>query len=72
MKLYHLITPLRYTPYEQVLTSKLVDVEVWKIRYFTCTYAIPHASAAYMAQQILREQHIEIPFITTLHGTTLL
>jgi N-acetyl-alpha-D-glucosaminyl L-malate synthase BshA len=32
-------------------------------------YAIPHASAAYMAQQILRSQGIEIPFITTLHGT---
>jgi N-acetyl-alpha-D-glucosaminyl L-malate synthase BshA len=32
-------------------------------------YAIPHASAAYMAQQILKTQGISIPFITTLHGT---
>ena len=32
-------------------------------------YAIPHASAAFMAQQILRSQGIDIPFITTLHGT---
>jgi len=32
-------------------------------------YAIPHASAAYMAQQILKAQGISIPFVTTLHGT---
>ncbi|MFM7485489.1 MAG: N-acetyl-alpha-D-glucosaminyl L-malate synthase BshA, partial [Cytophagales bacterium] len=32
-------------------------------------YAIPHASAAYMAQQILKTEGIYIPFITTLHGT---
>jgi len=32
-------------------------------------YAIPHASAAYMARQILRAQGITIPFVTTLHGT---
>jgi N-acetyl-alpha-D-glucosaminyl L-malate synthase BshA len=32
-------------------------------------YAIPHASAAYMAQQILKSQGIYLPFVTTLHGT---
>ncbi len=32
-------------------------------------YAIPHASSAYLAKQILRSQGIHIPFITTLHGT---
>jgi L-malate glycosyltransferase len=32
-------------------------------------YAIPHASAAYMAKQILKEQGIYIPVVTTLHGT---
>jgi N-acetyl-alpha-D-glucosaminyl L-malate synthase BshA len=32
-------------------------------------YAIPHASAAYMAKQILKTQGILIPFVTTLHGT---
>ncbi|MBP7062187.1 glycosyltransferase, partial [Patescibacteria group bacterium] len=32
-------------------------------------YGIPHASAAYMAQQILKTKGIELPFITTLHGT---
>ncbi len=59
-----------YTPYEQVLTSKLVDVVKYeKLDLLHVHYAIPHASAAYMAQQILKSQNINIPFITTLHGT---
>tara|TARA_X000000950_G_C13901158_1_gene654963 strand:- start:255 stop:1391 length:1137 start_codon:yes stop_codon:yes gene_type:complete len=72
---YHEVTtsdyPLfKYTPYEQVLTSKLVDVVKFeKLDLLHVHYAIPHASAAYMAQQILADQNIKIPFITTLHGT---
>jgi len=59
-----------HTPYEQVLTSKLVDVVKYeKLDLLHCHYAIPHASAAYMAQQILKTQGINIPFVTTLHGT---
>ena len=59
-----------YTPYEQVLTSKLVDVVKYeKLDILHVHYAIPHASAAYMAQQILKSQGVNIPFITTLHGT---
>lgn len=59
-----------YTPYELVLTSKLVDVVKYeKLDLLHVHYAIPHASAAYMAQQILKSQGIHIPFITTLHGT---
>ena len=59
-----------YTPYEQVLTSKLVDVVKYeKLDLLHVHYAIPHASAAYMAQQILKSQGVNIPFITTLHGT---
>ncbi len=59
-----------HTPYEQVLTSKLVDVVKYeKLDLLHVHYAIPHASAAYMAQQILASQNIHIPFITTLHGT---
>ncbi len=60
----------QYTPYELVLTSKLVDVvKHEKLDLLHVHYAIPHASAAYMAQQILNQQGIDIPFITTLHGT---
>lgn len=59
-----------YPPYETVLASKLVDVVKFeKLDLLHVHYAIPHASAAYMAQQILAAQGINIPFITTLHGT---
>ncbi|MFT5668766.1 MAG: N-acetyl-alpha-D-glucosaminyl L-malate synthase BshA [Vicingaceae bacterium] len=59
-----------YQPYELVLASKLVDVVKYeKLDLLHVHYAIPHASAAYMAQQILKTEGIEIPFITTLHGT---
>ncbi len=59
-----------YPPYETVLASKLVDVVKFeKLDLLHVHYAIPHASAAYMAKQILADQGIDIPFITTLHGT---
>ena len=59
-----------YQPYELVLTSKLVDVVMHeRLDLLHVHYAIPHASAAWMAQQILRAKGIRIPFITTLHGT---
>jgi N-acetyl-alpha-D-glucosaminyl L-malate synthase BshA len=59
-----------YQPYELVLTSKLVDVVKFeKLDILHVHYAIPHASAAYMAQHILAKGGIKIPFITTLHGT---
>jgi N-acetyl-alpha-D-glucosaminyl L-malate synthase BshA len=59
-----------FQPYETVLASKLVDVVKYeKLDLLHVHYAIPHASAAYMAKQILKTQGIEIPFITTLHGT---
>jgi N-acetyl-alpha-D-glucosaminyl L-malate synthase BshA len=59
-----------YQPYELVLASRMVDVvKHEKLDLLHVHYAIPHASAAYMAREILRSQGIEIPFITTLHGT---
>lgn len=59
-----------YQPYELVLTSKLVDVIKFEaLDILHVHYAIPHASAAYMAKKILAEEGINIPFITTLHGT---
>jgi N-acetyl-alpha-D-glucosaminyl L-malate synthase BshA len=59
-----------YPPYETVLASKLVDVVKNEgLELLHVHYAIPHASAAYMAQRILESQGIYIPFITTLHGT---
>lgn len=59
-----------YQPYETVLASKMVDVaKHMNLDLFHVHYAIPHASAAYMAKQILKSQGIHIPFVTTLHGT---
>lgn len=59
-----------YQPYELVLTSKLVDVvKHEKLDLLHVHYAIPHASAAYMARQILLTHGVSIPYITTLHGT---
>jgi N-acetyl-alpha-D-glucosaminyl L-malate synthase BshA len=60
----------QYPPYELALSSKMVDVVLHeKLDLLHVHYAVPHASAAYMAQQILKERGVEIPFITTLHGT---
>lgn len=59
-----------YQPYELALSSKLVDmVKLHGIEILHVHYAIPHAYAGYMAKQMLKEQGIEIPMITTLHGT---
>jgi N-acetyl-alpha-D-glucosaminyl L-malate synthase BshA len=59
-----------FQPYETVLTSKIVDVVKYEnLDILHVHYAIPHASAAYMAKEILLSQGITIPFITTLHGT---
>lgn len=59
-----------YPPYEVALASTMVDViRNHDLDLLHVHYAIPHASAAYMAKQILLKQGREIPFITTLHGT---
>ena len=60
----------QYAPYELALASKMVDVVInEKLDLLHVHYAVPHASAAYMAKQILKTKGYEIPFITTLHGT---
>ncbi|WP_205508771.1 N-acetyl-alpha-D-glucosaminyl L-malate synthase BshA [Longitalea arenae] len=59
-----------YPPYETALSSTMVDVIVNNnIDLLHVHYAIPHASAAYMAKKILEKQGKIIPVITTLHGT---
>lgn len=59
-----------YPPYELALASKMVSVvKNEQLDLLHVHYAIPHASAAYMAKQILRTQGIEVPVVTTLHGT---
>ncbi len=59
-----------YQPYELALSSKLVDmVKLYKIEVLHVHYAIPHAYAGYMAKQMLKDEGIDIPMVTTLHGT---
>lgn len=59
-----------YPPYALTLTSKMTDiVRHEKIDLLHVHYAIPHATSAVLAKQILKQQGISIPVITTLHGT---
>lgn len=60
-----------YPPYEIALASNMVDVIMnYDLDLLHVHYAIPHASAAYMAKQIiLKKIGRNIPVITTLHGT---
>jgi len=59
-----------YQPYELALASRMVDVVRFeKLDILHVHYAIPHASAAFMAKQILQTYGIYIPVVTTLHGT---
>ena len=72
---YHEVTvpsyPLfHYQPYELALSSKLVNMaKLHEIELVHVHYAIPHAYAGYMAKQMLAEEGIFIPMVTTLHGT---
>jgi N-acetyl-alpha-D-glucosaminyl L-malate synthase BshA len=59
-----------YPPYETALASTMVDViKNNDLDLLHVHYAIPHASAAYMAKKILEKENKRIPVITTLHGT---
>jgi N-acetyl-alpha-D-glucosaminyl L-malate synthase BshA len=59
-----------FPPYETTLASTMVDVVLNNdLDLLHVHYAIPHASAAYMAKQILKKKGKDIPVITTLHGT---
>lgn len=59
-----------FPPYELALASKMVEVAKFeRLDLLHVHYAIPHASAAILAQEILKTKNIDIPVITTLHGT---
>lgn len=67
---FHTYPLFEYPPYELALASKMVSVvKNEKLDLLHVHYAIPHASAAYMAKQILKTEGIFIPVVTTLHGT---
>jgi len=59
-----------FQPYELALSSKLVNmVKLHEIEVLHVHYAIPHAYAGYMAKKMLEEEGIDLPMVTTLHGT---
>ncbi len=59
-----------YPPYETALASKLVDIALFaNLDILHVHYAIPHASAAVLAKQILKHQGKHVAVVTTLHGT---
>lgn len=59
-----------YQPYELALSSKMAYViKNYHIDILHVHYAIPHAYAGYMAKQMLKREGIEVPMVTTLHGT---
>lgn len=60
----------QFQPYELALSSKMVEiVEMYNLEILHVHYAIPHAYAAFMAKQMLKEKGIDIKVVTTLHGT---
>ena len=60
----------KYQPYELALSSRLLNViKSFEIDVLHVHYAIPHAYAAYMAKKMLNDEGIDIPIVTTLHGT---
>jgi N-acetyl-alpha-D-glucosaminyl L-malate synthase BshA len=60
----------QYQPYELALSTRMVEVvEKHQLEVLHVHYAIPHAYAAYMAKQMLKEKGIDIKVVTTLHGT---
>lgn len=59
-----------FVPYESALASMMVDVAKYhQLDLFHVHYAVPHASVAFLAKQILKDEGLHVPVITTLHGT---
>ncbi len=59
-----------FAPYETALSGRIVDVAMkYDLDLIHVHYAIPHATAALLAKQILQTKGKDIPVITTLHGT---
>lgn len=57
-------------PYTLSLTSKMVDIAKHAgLDLLHVHYAIPHATSAVMARQILASENVSLPVVTTLHGT---
>jgi len=59
-----------YPPYDLALANQMASmIEYEGIEVLHVHYAIPHATSAFLAKQILGERAVQVPIITTLHGT---
>ena len=61
----------RHPPYSLNLANKLIElVEERGVQIIHSHYAIPHAQAAWMAREVLREERgLDVALACTLHGT---
>jgi N-acetyl-alpha-D-glucosaminyl L-malate synthase BshA len=59
-----------HPPYDLALATRMAEVAEWNgLDLLHVHYAIPHSVSAYLAKQMLATRGINLPFITTLHGT---
>lgn len=59
-----------YPPYDLALAVRMHDVALaHELDLLHVHYAIPHATSAWIAKEMLREQGRALPVVTTLHGT---
>ncbi|MFV1882883.1 MAG: N-acetyl-alpha-D-glucosaminyl L-malate synthase BshA [Balneola sp.] len=59
-----------YPPYALALASQMVNlIEYENLDLLHVHYALPHATSAYLAKQIMIERGKTVPIVTTLHGT---
>ncbi|HEY9230413.1 MAG TPA: N-acetyl-alpha-D-glucosaminyl L-malate synthase BshA [Gemmatimonadaceae bacterium] len=59
-----------YPPYDLALAVRMHEVvQANKLDLLHCHYAIPHATSAWIAKEMLRQTRADIRVVTTLHGT---
>lgn len=59
-----------YPPYDLALAARMHEVVVaHDLELLHCHYAIPHASSAWIAREMLRDGGRDVRVMTTLHGT---
>lgn len=59
-----------FPPYDLALAVRMHEVVLTHgLEILHCHYAIPHATSAWIAREMLRQQHNDVKVITTLHGT---
>jgi len=59
-----------YPPYDLALAVRMHEVvRDHQLDILHCHYAIPHATSAWIAREMLREGNSDVKVVTTLHGT---